>query len=208
MVHFRLLTLLVILGLFSQNRALSEVYHIIPNPSNHCATQPCLILSQFAANSSHYLHSNTTLDFLPGIHNLSKIILVLVNVKYLIMKSVSSTAIVMCTNDSNIHFSQSQSIHITNLEFIGCGGNQVRNVKDFLVNNTKFEGQENSETALELIGTTAQILDSMFVSNRKGVYRHCILFDPDRGCILDGFIAWWCNFCQQQFKYYYQPKQV
>ena len=189
MVHFRLLTLLVILGLFSQNRALSEVYHIIPNPSNHCATQPCLTLSQFAANSSHYLHSNTTLDFLPGIHNLSKIILMLVNVKYLIMKSVSSTAIVMCTNDSNIHFSQSQSIHITNLEFIGCGGNQVKNVKDFLVYNTKFEGQENSETALELIGTTAQIFDSMFVSNRKGVYRHCILFDPDRGCILDGFIG-------------------
>ena len=75
------------------------------------------------------------------------------------MKSENSTAQIKCTNDSSMHFSQSQSIHITDLKFIGCGGNQVIQVKEFLVTDTTFEGQEKSGTALKLIGTTAQIVN-------------------------------------------------
>jgi predicted outer membrane repeat protein len=87
------------------------------------------------------------------------------------MKSETSTAQIKCTVDSSMHFSQSQSIHITNLEFIGCDGNKVIRVfQEFLVTDTKFEGRENSGTALELIETTAQIINSTFVSNRKGSY--------------------------------------
>ena len=82
------------------------------------------------------------------------------------MKSENSMAQIKCTNDSSMHFSQSQSIHIIDLEFIGCRGNQVTQVTEFLVTDTKFEGQENSGTALELIGTTAQIVNCIFVSNR------------------------------------------
>ena len=78
------------------------------------------------------------------------------------MKSENSTAQIKCTSDSSMNFSQSQSIHITNLEFIGCGGNQVRHVEEFLVKDTKFKGQENSGTALELIETTAQIINFCF----------------------------------------------
>jgi hypothetical protein len=69
--------------------------------------------------------------------------------------------------------------HITNLEFIGCGGNKVFQVKDFLVTDTTFEGRENSGTALELIGTTAQIVNSTFVSNRNGSYRESVQGDFD-----------------------------
>jgi hypothetical protein len=95
------------------------------------------------------------------------------------MKSESSTAQINCTVDSSMHFSQSQSIHITNLEFIGCGGNQVIQVKEFLITDTTFEGRENSGTALELIGTTAQIVNSTFVSNRKGSNMEFFLFGGD-----------------------------
>ena len=42
-----------------------------------------------------------------------------------------------------MHFYQSQGIRITNLEFIGCGGNQVRHVEEFVVKDAKFEGQES-----------------------------------------------------------------
>ena len=89
------------------------------------------------------------------------------------MKSENSTAQIKCTSASAIHFYQSQSIHITNLEFIGCGGNQVRHVEELVVKDTKFKGQENSGTALELIETTAQIVNSTFLSNRKGLYKEC-----------------------------------
>ena len=86
-----------------------------------------------------------------------------------------------------MHFYQSQSIHITNLEFTGCGGNQVRHVEEFMVEDTKFKGQENNGTALELIETTAQIVNSTFVSNRKGLYKECtiinLLFDQYHDCL-------------------------
>ena len=99
------------------------------------------------------------------------------------MKSENSTAQIKCASDSAMHFYQSQSIHITNLEFIGCGGNQVRHVEEFIVEDTKFEGQENSGTALELIETKVQIINNTFLSNKQGY------FDPDYNCRFDGFIG-------------------
>ena len=43
----------------------------------------------------------------------------------------------------------------------------------FMIQYTKFKGQENSGTALKLFKTTARIVNSTFVSNRRG-YRHVI----------------------------------
>ena len=49
----------------------------------------------------------------------------------------------------------------------------MKHVEEFVVQDTTFKGQENSGTALKLIETTAQIVNSTFVSNRKGSYRKC-----------------------------------
>ena len=71
MSHLSLLQLIVLIILFSLrlNQAASEVYYVTTNSTDHCNVQlPCLTLSQFAVNSSHYLHSDTTLVFLPGTH--------------------------------------------------------------------------------------------------------------------------------------------
>ena len=46
----------------------------------------------------------------------------------------------------------------------------MRQVKEFMVEHTKFKGQGKSSTALELNKTTAQIVNSTFLSNRKGLY--------------------------------------
>jgi predicted outer membrane repeat protein len=56
----------------------------------------------------------------------------------------------------------------------------VRHVEEFVVKDTKFEGQEKSSTALEVIETMAQIVNSTFVSNRKGLYGRCV--DPNYDC--------------------------
>ena len=53
----------------------------------------------------------------------------------------------------------------------------MKHVEEFVVQDTTFKGQENSGTALELIETTAQIVNSTFVSNRKGSYRKCPITD-------------------------------
>ena len=157
------------------NLAACEVYYITTNSSDLCRAQPCLTLSQFAANSSDYLHSNTTLVFLPGTHQLSTDNLTLSNVDKFVMKSKNSTAKIKCTNHSHINFSLSQSIQINNLEFNGCGDNHIRDVQELIIKDTKFEGQENGGTALELTRTAAQIINSTFVSNRKGSYRKCAI---------------------------------
>ena len=67
----------------------------------------------------------------------------------------------------------------------------MRHVEEFVVEDTKFEGQENSPTALELIETTAHIINSTFLSNRKGLYRECVPspFGAQFGCLLAGFIG-------------------
>ena len=46
------------------------------------------------------------------------------------------------------------------------------------IGGTKFKGQENSGTAIELTKTRAEIINSTFVSNRGS----CNLFDPNYGC--------------------------
>ena len=103
------------------------------------------------------------------------------------MKSENSTAQIKCINDSSMHFNQSQHIHISNLEFIGCGGNLVEHVQEFVVQDTTYEGQQNSGTALELINTTAQIINGTFINNRKGSYRECVIVIDH--CLNSGFIG-------------------
>ena len=61
------------------------------------------------------------------------------------------------------------------------------NVKDFVVQDTKIKGQKNSGTALELIKTTALIVNCTFTSDRKGSYRECVIYIPEYGCIEDEF---------------------
>ena len=170
---------LLVLVLCSLNQATSQtVYYITANSTDVCTEWSCLTLSHFAANTSQYLHSNTTLVFLPGTHYLSK-----VNVVDFTMKSESSIAQIKCTTKvSHIHFREFQCTHISNLEFIRCGGNQVKHVERFIIKNMIFKGQENSRTALTLIETNTQIVSSSFVSNRKS----CREIQGWPGCIGEG----------------------
>ena len=107
------------------------------------------------------------------------------------MKADNSTAQIKCASDSYVSFNQSQCIRITNIEFIGCGGNLVNHVEKLVIEDTKFEGQENSGTALELGDTIAEIVDSIFTSNSKGSYRHCpvYLVPTLHSCLASGFIG-------------------
>ena len=105
----------------------SEVYHIrtITATADLCTT-PCLTISEFFTNLSCYLHSNTTaLAFLPGTHYLT-VIVSASNMNYFSMTSENITAQIVCRNYSYISFNHSQHVSILNLEFIGCGSNQVK----------------------------------------------------------------------------------
>ncbi len=186
MVHFATLILSFVFGFV--NPAASEVYYITTGPRDPSCPGRCLTLSQFATNISHLLDPNTTLIFLPGTHHLNSTVLKIANLDYFAMQSENSTAHIVCENYSSVHFNHSQCIEITNLEFIGCGENHVQSVVEFVVQDTTFKGKEYGGTALILIETTAQVVNSTFMSNR-GSFRKCVLYDPDDGCYGDGFIG-------------------
>ena len=160
----------IILLFYSLNQVASEEYYITAYATDICApSMSCLTLSQFVARS--LLKSNITLVFNPGSHYLNAS-LTASDLGNISMTSRQMTAEIRCKGYSNITFSHSQNIHITNLEFVGCGGNKVVNVDKFVVRNSTFRGQENSGTALELIATTAQIINCIFSSNRNGKFKY------------------------------------
>ena len=161
-------TILLNFVVYCVNKADSEMYWITTNSSSLRTAH--LTLSQFAANSDDYLYPNTTLVFLPGTHYLTETITIsnLVNFS---MTSASTTVHLVCTYYSdNIHFNHSQYVHITKVEFIGCGGNLVNDVVKLVVQYVLFQGNEHSGglRVLDLIDTTAQIVNCTFVSNGKG----------------------------------------
>lgn len=92
-----------IIGLFTPifllcfiNQAASDVYHITTaNSSDHCTILQCLTLSEFIANSHHFLDSNTTLIFLHGRHNLETNLTVS-NLENFSMNSLTTTAQIQC----------------------------------------------------------------------------------------------------------------
>ena len=188
MSHFGPLTLFLVLC--SLNQAASDVYYITTNSTDFCTVQPFLILTQFSANSSQYLNSKTTLVLLLGSHHLTTVNLTLTSAdKFIMTSEAGSTAQIQCINGLSIHFNQLLYVHIDNLQFIGCGGNQVKDVEEFVVEDTKFEGQENSGRALKLVETTTQIDNCTFESNGRGSYSKCVIYfidNPGYGC---GFIG-------------------
>ena len=122
----------------------SENYLIAPSP-NECDSldAPCTTLSSFATNTSNYVQLNAQLDLvlLPGNHTLrSK--LTLININQLQLLSNTSHSNVVCINNAvRFEFTNITHILISGVNFLGCGGNKVESVENFILVNTTFDGQ-------------------------------------------------------------------
>ena len=104
------------------------------------------------------------------------------------MMSKNATAQIQCTNHSHFLLNSSQYVHISNVEFVGCGGNQVENVNKLVLRDATFIGNKEAETALELIDTAAEIVNCTFTFNGNGDLR-CVQRDLILGCIVDGLVG-------------------
>ena len=162
---------LILCGL---NQVVCEVYYIKSNASDLCTLPSCLTLSQFTANLSQHSTSNTTLIFLPGKHILTNNISVLSGHRFS-MTSNSCTAQFECVN-SFFSFELIIAVHITNLDFVGCGSNTLENVGELLIEDKSFEGQKDSQTALELININAKIMNCTFITNENGKLKYYYWF--------------------------------
>ena len=175
MSYFSICSLLLFLLVYADSANSQQAhYYITPSLSVHCPGDPCLILPQLAANSTSYLGNETdiSLFFLPGNHSLDGE-LSLSHADNFSMTKVTGgngTVFVECGSQSG-RFNISETIFavIKDLHFIGCGGNKVSQVEQFIVEDTIFEGVEGRGTALVLNQVTdASIARSSFLSNTHG----------------------------------------
>ena len=167
--HFTKIILLLLC--YSLYQVRSEAYYIETNSSDLC-TLPCQTLYHVVTNLNDLLDSeidpNITLVFNPGIHYLN-ISVAITNTSDLSMlsKSEYSTPQIVCENYSRFIFRHLKNLHISNLEFIGCGGNKVEYANRFVVHETLFRGQEYSGTTFKLMETAAIIINCTFTSSRN-----------------------------------------
>ena len=171
--HFAFtLDLLLFLLVYADSANSQQVnYYIIPSLSVHCPGDPCLNLQQLAANSTSYLgnETNVSLTFLPGNHSLDGELSLSHADNFSMTKVIggNGTVFVECGSQSGrLDISETKFATIKDLHFVGCGGNRVSQVEQFIVEDTIFEGVEGRGTALVLNKVTdASIARSSFLSN-------------------------------------------
>ena len=149
----------------------AESYYILPTLNDICPVRHCFTLSELAASivhSSWDVNTAMTLTFLPGNHNLSQE-LSIANISAIVMitHSASAYCTVSCTEPINFH--NVSHVYVRGLKFISCRGNRVMKVSQFTLEESEFVN--STETALEVIDTTAIIVNSSFIGNSFGQYR-------------------------------------
>ena len=181
---FSICNLLLFLLMCSDSASSQVHFYITPSLSVHCPRDPCLTLSQLAANSISYLcnETNLSLSFQPGNHSLEGELSLSQADNFSMTKDKggNGTVFVECGSQSGrINISETTFAMIRDLHFIGCGGNRVSQVEQFIVEDTIFEGVEGWSTALTLNEVTdASIVRSSFLSN---TYHHGSTFKHDHG---------------------------
>ena len=170
-VLFALVIDLVIhMDLLSSSPDGERTLNITPSSGSQYLTEPCLTLSQFAQNSSSWLSSNTTLIFLEGNHILNTELFIsnISNFSMLTNSISEGTHVVICQGQVNFVFDHISELRINGLKFMGCGSNKFSSVSNSTIENSTFQGQNDSGTTLNIVDTNLTIMNSSFLFNRVG----------------------------------------
>ena len=147
---------------------ISKDYYIISTSSELCRyDRSCLTVSELAANTSKCISSNTTLIFTTGTHYFNENLTVS-DLNNLTITSNGSNAQIVCIQPSTINVYHSQFIHISNVNFLGCGGINVLNVEEFVLLNAIFDGLDKNEVSLRMTESRANITNCSFVHSIEG----------------------------------------
>ena len=74
---------------------------------------------------------------------------------------VESAFIICRSQSARVDISHTDTVLISGLHFMGCGGNTVTHVNQLTLANTIFEGMEGSSTALLLSGIASVDISSL-----------------------------------------------
>ena len=127
------LTLLGVIATVHECRAAHHYYVTATNGSDCPPTFPCHPLNYYVQNAASYFTSNTVVEFLPGLHELTYTghILITLARNFTLIGSESnvkpstrcshSDSIVFCTNYTGFIFVMISDLKIVNLQFTHCG---------------------------------------------------------------------------------------
>ena len=151
--------------------AQSKVHYITPSLDIPCPEDPCITLSQLAADSSN--HSGyTSLIFLPGNHTLNRELILSGAENFSMEPQGNETVMIECTSEyERFIINETTIATIKALHFIGCGLNTVTTVKELIVEDTIFQGVEGEGRGTALVLNEVnftKIRECMFISNTPG----------------------------------------
>ena len=145
-----------------------KVHYIFPSWDDQCPqNSSCFTLSQLAAGLS-YNESDISFQFLPGNHTLDQeLSLTQINISLTRNVSDNEKVFVECSTESGrFHISDTTSVSIANLHFIGCGNNVVSRVKLLTIIGSTFQNVHGYDTVLELVKVSnAIIVGCSFLTN-------------------------------------------
>lgn len=170
------LTALVFL-IVCANSVHSQVrYYITPSLNDSCPQDLCLTLSDFATNSNSYYRNKTSLAlcFMPGHHILDRDLSLSHADSFSMTNDVreneNETVFIECVNKSGrFEISNANFVSVNGMHFYGCGGNEVSQVVNFIVEDAIFQGVEaDGKSSSSLVineVNNASIQRSIFISN-------------------------------------------
>ena len=155
------------------------------NDADHCLT-----LSQFVKNSSDYLVNDTQLIFASGNHTLESELLVENVLSFSIsVESIltSSRAVIVCDYNGKFQFSNTTTVKVNGVDFIGCFENYISFVGHFLLDNSKFYSEALvNGTVLTIDKSRATLHRVAFISTvRASVQNGAAYLNSSESCPTD-----------------------
>jgi len=140
-----------------------------PDSTSNCNTrQPCLTLSEYVQNTSHYFTSNSVIHFLSGNHTVSKTTWVIVqDVENLSLVGSAGYATVHCNGELSFTFWKAHDLQISNIDFIGCGLEVTSDFRD-VHTDTWLKHQVPVHVALLFVDCSSVVLENVTVMESYG----------------------------------------
>ena len=147
-------------------------YYITPSQNVPCPQDPCFTLSQYAASNLGN-EINISIYFLPGNHRLDRK-LFLLKIHSVVMTTAEqlnygNTVFIQCSNHSGkFIINETMFASISSLYFIGCGGNLLIQVEQFIIKDSTFvavDGRFTDSILLLFNVSSAKIVNVSFHSN-------------------------------------------
>ena len=140
-----------------------------PDSTSHCNTrQPCLTLSEYVQNTSHYFTSNSVLHFLSGNHTISQTIRVIVqDVHNISLVGSAGHATVQCNGRLSFTFWEVHGLQISKIGFLQCGL-EVTGKFQYADERTEAASEYHIQVALLFVECSSVMLESVTVMESYG----------------------------------------